>query len=150
MSKQHLMVDYAGVLGHQQSRRTSGIDGEHAISLPVAEFSKTVTGCTARLTTSANPTRSMGGCGRSTPCCQLVNQLMEIDCASWLHLNEARRRIFRRTSSPRPPADLAVQRARAESVDECETHRRWRFSNKMIFSSEVKLVKPDAAIFEWL
>ena len=146
MSKQHLMVDYAGVLGHQQ--RQADIESmAHAISLPVPSFEDRYWLHREAYDLGESDQEYWEAVAARPLAASLVNQLIEIDCASWLHLNETSVAYFAERAHQGHQLTL-LSNAPAPISRRVRDTPALAFFEHMIFSSEVKLVKPDAAIFE--
>jgi len=146
MSKQHLMVDYAGVLGHQQ--RQADIESmAHAISLPVPRFEDRYWLHREAYDLGQSDQEYWEAVAARPLTASLVNQLIEIDCASWLHLNEASVAYFAERAHQGHQLTL-LSNAPAPISRRVRDIPALAFFEHMIFSSDVKLVKPDAAIFE--
>lgn len=146
MSKQHLMVDYAGVLGHQQ--RQADIESmAQAISLPVPRFEDRYWLHREAYDLGQSDQEYWEAVAARPLSPSLVSQLIEIDCASWLHLNEASVAYFAERAQQGHQLTL-LSNAPAPISRRVRATPALAFFEHMIFSSDVKLVKPDAAIFE--
>jgi HAD superfamily hydrolase (TIGR01509 family) len=146
LSKQHLMVDYAGVLGHQQ-RRADIESMAHAISLPVPRFEDRYWLHRRAYDLGQSDQEYWEAVAARPLTTSLVNQLIEIDCASWLHLNEASVAYFAEQAHQGHRLTL-LSNAPAPITRRVRDIPALAFFEHMIFSSDVKLVKPDAAMFE--
>jgi HAD superfamily hydrolase (TIGR01509 family) len=146
LSKEHLLVDYAGVLGQQQHR--AEIESmAHAIGLPVPRFEDRYWSHRKAYDLGQSDQEYWEAVAARPLPASLLNQLIEIDCASWLHLNEASVAYFAEKAHQGHQLTL-LSNAPAPITRRVRDIPALAFFEHMIFSSDVKLAKPDAAMFE--
>ncbi|AGZ42294.1 HAD-IA family hydrolase [Actinoplanes friuliensis] len=145
MGTPHLLLDFGEVISVAQP--AADVSALAALAgLPVDAFS--------RLYWAHRPAYDAGGTARdywtaimgAAPGGSLLRRLVELDVASWLHLNQETLRLLDTVHAAGTPVSL-LSNAPHDLARELDRHTGLAAFAHRIFSADLALVKPDAGIY---
>ncbi|PRY32265.1 HAD-IA family hydrolase [Pseudosporangium ferrugineum] len=145
MARTQLLIDFGEVISVAQPAADVTAMAD-AAGLPAAEFSARYWAC--------RPGYDGGGSARdywhdvlgAAPGPTLLRRLVELDVASWLHLNPDAMRMLALVHAAGVPVSL-LSNAPLELARELDRHPGLGPFRRLLFSADLGLTKPDPAIY---
>jgi putative hydrolase of the HAD superfamily len=141
MPQTHLLFDFGEVISVAQPaaevRALAALAG-----LPVQEFSRRYWALRPDYDAGGTALGYWTGILGSTPGAALLRRLVELDVASWIHLNPATLELLDTLHAAGTPVSL-LSNAPHELASELRRHHELKRFRHLLFSAELALIKPD-------
>ncbi|MFI7601647.1 HAD-IA family hydrolase [Actinoplanes sp. NPDC049681] len=145
MPRTQLLIDFGEVISvAQPAAEVAAMAG--AAGLPVAEFTARYWAHRAGYDRGRSARAYWGDVLGAAPGRALLRRLVELDVASWLHLNPATLRMLEEVRAAGVPVSL-LSNAPRELARELDRHEDLRPFARRLFSADLARIKPDPAVF---